>query len=179
MGTITGWLCALAGVLALRLAWRRRPIPSPWTATGWGLMIIGLFGWAATTGEDVAVALALLIPSLAGYGALAAGARVRGGKPSRSGRSDVELEAGPSDPWRAILRTLYVGPLAALAAFSAGAAVALKGPGSEATRLIAGGMLIPVLWAAGMIWATTDRRLTRVGLGLVAGSLASLAAAVA
>lgn len=179
MGTVAGWLCALLGVLALRLAWRRRPAPSSWMATGWGLLTLGLLGWAATTGGDVAVALALLIPSLAAYAVLAAGAKVKGARASRAARSEVELEATPIAPWRALLRALYAGPLAALAAFSFGAAVALKAPWPEADRLVAGGMLVPVLWAVGMIWATTDSRLSRIGVGLCALSLASLAAAKA
>jgi hypothetical protein len=148
-------------------------------ATGWALLALGLFGWAATTGGDVAVALALLVPSLAAYAILAAGAKVKGAKASRAIRSEVELEAAPSAPWRALLRTLYAGPLAAIAAFSCGAAVALKAPWPEADRLIAGGMLVPALWAGGMIWATTDSRLSRIGLGLAAAAFASLAAAKA
>jgi hypothetical protein len=178
-GTVAGWMCAMAGVLALRLAWRRRPVPSPWMTAGWGALVVGLFGWAATTGADVAMALALLVPSLAAYAVLCFGAKLRGARTSKATRSEVELEPAPAAPWRFILRTFYVGPLAAMAAFSGGAAVALKAPWSEADRLVAGGMLTPIIWAAAMIWATTDSRLARVGLGLAAGSLASLATAIA
>lgn len=179
MGTAAGWLCAFAGVLALRLAWRRRPARSPWVRVGWGLLVAGLLAWAATTGTDVAVALGLLVPSLAAYAVLAANAKVKGARPSRATRSEVELELAPSPPWRAVVRAFYAGPLAAVAAMSCGAAVALKAPWPEADRLVAGGMLAPVLWAVGMIWATTDSRLARIGLGLAAGSLASLATALA
>jgi hypothetical protein len=133
----------------------------------------------ATTGGDVAFALALLVPSLAAYALLAAGAKLRRAKAARPPRGEVELEAAPSAPWRALLRTLYAGPLAAAAAFSCGAAVALRAPWPEADRLVAGALLTPVLWAAGMIWATTDGRLARIGWGLAAVALASLAAAKA
>jgi hypothetical protein len=178
-GTVAGWLCALFGVLALQRAWRGRPVRSSGMLAGWGLLTLGLFGWMATTGGDVAVALALLVPSLVAYAVLAAGAKIKGARASRATRSEVELELSPSAPWRAILRTAYAGPLAALAAFSCGAAVAMKAPWPEADRLIAGGMLAPVLWAAGMIWASTDSRLSRIGLGLAAAAIASLAAAKA
>lgn len=181
-GTVAGWMCALLGVMVLRLAWCKAPAQSLWLGMGWALLILGLFGWAATTGADVAVALALLVPSLVAYAVLAAtakirGAKVRGAKTSRTARSEVELEAAPSALWRAMLRTLYAGPLAAVAAFSCGAAVALKAPWPEADRLVAGGMLAPALWAAGMIWAATDSRLSRIGLGLAATCLGSLAVA--
>jgi hypothetical protein len=176
MGAGFGLAAAVGGVFALHRGWRRRP-NGPWLAGGWALLALGLLGWAATAGLDMAAALALLVPSLVGYTVLALKAEFKPKKRQRPSKPAVELPEAPGGYWRTLVRTLYAGPLAAVAAVAAGAAVALHAPLGEADRLIAGGMLVPALWGLGMIWATTDERLSRIGLGLGAGAAVMLAAA--
>lgn len=173
-----GWglAAALGGVLALKRGWRRRP-NGAWLLLGWLALVAGLLGWAAISGPDMAVALALLVPSLAAYGVVAAGVELKPKKAQRAPKAAVELPEAPAGHWRTVVRALYVGPLSAAAAFGCAAATALHAPLGEADRLIAGGMLAPIVWGAGMIWATTDGRLTRIGLGL--GGIAALAFAIA
>ena len=174
LGVAIGAACATGGVGVLRLAWRH-PAVRPWLWSGWMMLAAGLFGWGFVADADMAVALAVLAPSLAGYALLAASARVRRGRPHKSPRAEVELPAASGPSWRGLLRFLFAGPLAALAAVGVCTAVALRAPWGEADRLIAGGMLLPVLWSLGMIWATTDPRLARIGLGLMAVSAAGFA----
>jgi hypothetical protein len=176
LGVPIGVACAAGGVGVLRLAWRH-PVVRPWLWAGWMLLAAGLFGWGMVAGADMALALGFLAPSLAGYALLAASARVRRGRTKKPPRAEVELPAANGPPWRAWLRFLFAGPLAALAAVGVGTAVALRTPWDEADRLVAGGMLLPALWSLGMIWATSDARLARIGLGLAAVSAAGFALA--
>ena len=172
-----GLAAGLGGVLALLQGWRRRPNRG-WLLLGWLALAAGLLGWAAVAGLDTAVALALLAPSLAAYGVVAARVELKPKKAQRPPKAAVELPEAPSGHWRTAVRTLYAGPLSAAAALGCAAAVALRAPLGEADRLIAGGMLAPIVWAAGMIWATTDARLTRIGLGLGAATALAFAIAV-
>jgi hypothetical protein len=175
-GAVTGWSCALGGVLGLRLAWRR-PGAKPWLPLAWVTLCIGALAWRARAGADLALALALLVPSLVAYAVLAASAKIRRGKAQRPPRAEVELVGAAPLPWRAVLRALYAGPLSALAALGCGTAVALRAPLGGADRLIAGGLLTPVAWAGAMIWSTTEPRLARVGVGLAATAILAFAVA--
>jgi hypothetical protein len=176
IGIGLGLAAAAGGVLALKRAWRRRP-NGRWLLAGWAAIAAGLAGWAAVAGLDMAVALALLVPSPMAFVMLATGAELKPRRAQRTPRPAVELPAAPSGHWRTILRALYAGPLSAAAALGCAAAVALRAPLAEADRLVLGGMLVPGVWAAGMIWATTDPRLARIGLGLGASAVLAFALA--
>lgn len=175
-GVGLGLVGSAAGVLCLRRAWRH-PGDGRLLAFGWGLLALSVLAWSLTAGADMALALALLIPSPVAYAVLASGAKVRRGKAKRPPRAEVELPQSGARWSRAALRAVCAGPLAAAAAVCCGAAMALKAPLSEPDRLIGGAFLAPLLWAVGMIWATTDPRLGRIGAGLGAVAALGLAAA--
>jgi hypothetical protein len=172
-----GGLGAAGGVLMLRRAWRR-PGEGWAILVGWGLFALSPLAWAQTAGADMALALALLAASAAAYAVLASEAKVRRGRGIRPPRAEVELPAKGGPPWRAILRTLYAGPCSAAAALGCGAAFALKAPLAPVDRLILAALIAPLIWAVGMIWATTDPRLSRIGLGLTAATAAGFATAM-
>jgi hypothetical protein len=44
-------------------------------------------------------------------------------------------------------------------------------PWLEADRLVTAGLLLPVTWASGAIWATMDRKLLRVTVALIATAI--------
>jgi hypothetical protein len=56
--------------------------------------------------------------------------------------------------------------VALAAALALAALIALRTPWLEADRLVAAGFLLPIVWAAGAIWATMDSKLTRVAVAL-------------
>jgi hypothetical protein len=181
LATILGALGAIGGVLALRRAWGG-PDGGWAIPLGWGLLAASGLAWAQTTGADVALALVLLLPSLAAYAVVIGGAKLGKVRP-RSGKAlrPPRVEARPAaaaPAWRVIMRTLYAGPLAAALAFGCAAAFALKAPMAPVDRLILAAFLAPLIWAVGMIWATTDPRLSRIGLGMTAGAALSFAAAM-
>ena len=162
-----GLASAVAGVSLLRSAWTSRG--ERWRmAAGWAALALGPIGWRLTgAGWDKACGLALMAPSLVAVAVLACTADL----PSRPARSRLPNEAalepsGAGAWWRTIVRALCVGPLAGAAAVGCAAALALKAPWGAADRLVAAGMTAPVIWAAAAVWATTDARLLRIGLGL-------------
>jgi hypothetical protein len=76
---------------------------------------------------------------------------------------EVALE--PSDrqsrAWRGWLRALLAGPLGGIAAMGVGLAWATFAPGDQQTRIVIGGLFVPILWAGGMAWTLSDDRIVR------------------
>jgi hypothetical protein len=175
-GAAAGGLAAFGGVALLRRAWRRERPGWP-TLLGWTLLAAAIPGWALCARWDKAAALALLVPSLVGYGFVAANRERRPAR-ARPAKAATELpERSGEAVWRGVARTLCAGPLAGAAAVLLAAAWGLKGPGSPPDRAALALLLAPLLWAAGLVWATTDASLLRIGGGL--GALAALGAAAA
>jgi hypothetical protein len=171
IGPLLGWSAAAGGVILLRLGWG---LSQPGLGALGGIVLAaGAFGWAleGDSAIDKAVALTLLVPSLAVIPVLLRDASWRPRRPPRT------REATPAEPrgriaWgRGALRVLCAGPLSAAAAIGIGALLAVKAPWEEADRFIAGTFLATLLWALAGVWSTTDRR-----LGLVTGALIGSAA---
>jgi hypothetical protein len=81
----------------------------------------------------------------------------------------------PAASWRwgrGLARTIVAGPLGFAAAAGAGVAFASAAPLQEQTRLILGGLLVPALWSAFLIWGIAAAR-----LGRAAGSFAAIGTA--
>lgn len=79
---------------------------------------------------------------------------------------------------RGIARALLAGPAALAAAAGLSGLVALKAPGLAPDRVVAAGFVLPVAWAIGAIWATLDRKLTRVAVGLCVAAVVCVGGAV-
>jgi hypothetical protein len=165
----------VAGVVALRSVWAASSRSRLWVLVGWFALSSASLGWAALAASDKAVALALLVPSPVAYLIVALGAertRRRNGR-RRESISEIEPASGTARPWAAAARFVLAGPLSAVAAAAVGTAIALCPLWSEPNRVIAGGLLAPALWAAGMCWSLADTRLDRVAAGLAATILAA------
>lgn len=170
LGALLGLLCAAGGVGLLRAAWRWRG-SAPRLVASWALVAAGAAGWrVAGAAWDKAVALTLLSTVLAALAVLAATAQWPGAR-ARPQRLRTDRQMKPPDQarqaWRAWARAACAGPLAMAAAIGCGAWMALRGPGDAADRLVAAGFVMPLVWAAAGVWATTDERLGRVCMGLV------------
>ena len=87
-------------------------------------------------------------------------------------RSGVSLGSG-------VVRVLLAGPGALATALGLTGLVALRAPWLEADRLVAAGFVLPVAWAVGAIWATMDRRIARVAVGLGVTAIVCVGGAVA
>lgn len=146
----------------LRLAWRSGGKRRPWLiALGWILAAVALAGGIVMEGGAPGTFLALALISLAVLALVAAGLKVRDVK----SKAPRELALEPSDraskAWRGWLRGLLAGPIGGIAALGVGLAFVVWVPGAPQTRMVLGGMLVPVLWAAGMAWTLSDDKILR------------------
>ena len=167
-GLLAAVALTVAGVVALRSVWAADSRSRLWLLGGWLALSLASLGWAMLAAGDKAVALALLVPSPVAYLIVALGSertRRRNGR-RREGIGDIEPASGTARPWRVAARFVLAGPLSAIAAAAIGTAISLCPFWSEPNRIIAGGLLAPAVWAAGMCWSLSDNRLGRVAAGL-------------
>jgi hypothetical protein len=119
---------------------------------------------------DKAIAVATLGPSLIAYLALIRQAEWRNGRANVTRtRLASAQEPVPQDTFvRGVNRVVLAGPVALAAALGLTALIALRAPWVEADRLVTAGLVLPIAWSAGAIWATMDARLVRVAVALIA-----------
>ena len=65
-----------------------------------------------------------------------------------------------------------------IAAMGVGIAYAALAPGEQQTRLVVGGLIVPVAWGACMAWTLADNRILRATAVLVGVALVSFTAAI-
>lgn len=156
-----------AGAWMLRRSWLERDGSAPWRLGGWAL-IVGSLVWPAwvfgpVRGPFIAIALV----SVAALAVVASGLQVRAAK-SRTkalGAARESLAPEPADrpttAWRTTLRWLLAGPIGMIAAMAIGICYAVWVPGEPQTRLLIGGLIVPVAWGAAMAWTLADSRIIR------------------
>lgn len=164
-GTVTGTLLLLASVVFLRLSWSRRNGSSRMAAgAGWMLAAAGLAVYASVWDGEAGMALALAMFSVLAYIVVATGIELR----DKKHRPERELALEPEDRlsnWpRAIAESLLAVVLAGIAAVGIGVAFAVAMPLAPTDRIVVGGILVPVLWGAGMAWTLSDAKLLRATL---------------
>jgi hypothetical protein len=71
--------------------------------------------------------------------------------------------------WRGWLKALLAGPLGMTAAMGIAFCYAAWVPGDPRTRIVVGGLLMPIAWALAMTWTLADQRLLRA-LAVLAGT---------
>lgn len=163
----------------LRRAWCDRTAMRPfWIAAGWGaigaLMIIPAFILGGARGPFIA----LTLTSVAAVAVVAKGVQVRVARE----RAERSLAPEPSDrvskAWRGWLRGFLAGPLGMIAAMGVAIAFAAYCPGAAQTRLVIGGLMVPVLWGGAMAWTLADDKILRATAVLVGVTLITFTAAV-
>lgn len=163
-------LMTFAGIVALRGAWSDPDRGRTLVPVGWMLLILSALGWRGLVAADKAIAFAMLAPSLVAFAVIAGGAdftRKTKRRPARDAVQSAELTAGRSSWARDLSRTALAGPVSALTALAVAMLVATKTPFGDASRLIASGLLAPVIWAGFMAWSLYDSRPDRVFAALV------------
>ncbi|MBP7340550.1 hypothetical protein, partial [Niveispirillum sp.] len=70
------------------------------------------------------------------------------------------------------------GPIGMIAALAIGIAYAVWVPGAAQTRLVVGGLLVPVVWGAAMAWTLADNRIIRATAVLVGTALVGFTASI-
>lgn len=178
LATAAGVLLFVCGVALLRLSWLgKRPGNVPYLISGW-MLIAGAF-WAFFRAWDVEVGVAygLIVLALAAYGIIILRREIRVPKVQRAREAALEPEERPTNWPRAIAKALLSIVLAGIAAIGVGVAFAVAMPLATHDRIVVGGLLVPVLWGAGMAWTLSDSKLLRATLLLVGISAVGYAVA--
>ena len=171
------------GAALLRRSWVRRDRSVlGLLLAGWGVLIGLLVAAFLLIGPVKGLALGL---AMEGIGALAIiwFGRVRRKSPRvRDGDVAPEPLEEPGRFWRGVLRALLAGPLGMTAAMGVAFCVTVYLPGDPRTRIVLGGLLLPILWGLAMTWTLADRRLLRatavlVGTSIIGFGLAALGGA--
>jgi hypothetical protein len=168
-----------AGAWLLRLSWRDRQQRSGLVLGGWLLIAAAIILPAWLLGPARGPFIALAVVPAAALGVVAAGYTVRQAK-ARAARDS--LAPDPSDrattKGRETLRWLLAGPIGMIAAMGVGIAYAALVPGEPQTRLVVGGLIVPVTWGACMAWTLADNRILRATAVLVGVAVVSFTAAI-
>lgn len=172
-------VAAGAGVWLLRRSWRSKASQKGFVLGGWALIVASLIwpAWALGPARGPFIALALV--STVALGVVAANYTVRQAK-ARVARESLAPEPSdrPTTRWRETLRWLLAGPIGMVAAMGVGIAYAALVPGEQQTRLVVGGLIVPVVWGACMAWTLADNRIIRATAVLVGVALVSFTAAI-
>ena len=165
----------LMAVLLLRQAWLRRE----WTGL---IVLLALLVWtgsavvlASETGLELGIPRVLVLTAPIALITVAAGASWRA-RPLRE--AVVRVNPANGSDARTTVRLLLGLPFAAAAAAGVALVFVTVTPFDAHTRIVIAGLLLPIVWACGMVWAASARRLlaaVSIGLGcIVAGTVAGL-----
>lgn len=172
----------LAGLFAaflLRRAWNDRSASRAWLIVGaWLVLAITLVAGAPSLGTARGVFIASTMISVAALALVATGIQIR---PARAALDKASIALEPSDrpsrAWRGVLRFALAGPIGGIAAMGVGMAWTVWLPTDPQTRIITGGLLIPLLWGALMAWTLADDKIIRATAVLVGVAIVTFAAA--
>lgn len=162
-----------AGIALLGASWRkRRGFKAHLLMGGWLLIMAGLVLFALAWGAEVGTAYGLLAFSLAAYGIVTAGIELRQAQARAPREAALEPEERPTNWPRGVAKSLLAIALAGIASIGLGVAFAVAMPMAVHGRIVIGGLLVPILWGAGMAWTLSDARLLRATIVLVTASAA-------
>ena len=172
-------VAAGAGAWLLRRSWQGREQRTGLVLAGWLLIAAAIIFPAWVLGPARGPFIALAIVPVAALAVVAANYSVRQAK-ARAARESLAPE--PSDrattKGRETLRWLLAGPIGMIAAMGVGIAYAALVPGEQQTRLVVGGLIVPVAWGACMAWTLADNRILRATAVLTGVALVSFTAAI-
>lgn len=175
-GALAGSTLILAGILILRLQWARKwSLGRTGLLAGWLLIGAGIVVFGHVWGGELGTAYGLLAFSVSAYVLIASGVELREAR-QRALRA-LEPEERPTNWPRAILKSFLAIVLAGIASIGIGVAFAVAMPIDVRDRIVIGGILVPILWGAGMAWTLSDARLLRATVLLVVISIAAYAIA--
>ncbi len=167
----------VAAALLLRQAWRDRSRRRPWLiVAGWLLVAVGVVASGWLLGADRGPFAAFALIPFAALVLIAIGVQVR--DPNKRAPREIALEPSerPSKAWRGWLRAALAGPIGGIAAMGVGLAWTVWVPGEPQTRMVIGGLLVPVLWGGAMAWTLADNKILRATAVLVGVTVVTFAA---
>lgn len=170
----------IGGAIMLRRAWRGSPPRTLWRLAGWSTLALSLGLPAVSLGEARGPFIALALLPLAVLAVVAVERERRTSRSARKGRSSLAPEPAEraSSYGKSTLRWLLAGPVGMIAAIGVGICFTVWAPGAAQTRLVIGGLIVPIAWGACMAWTLADSRVLRATAVLTATALLSFGAAM-
>lgn len=180
--TLAGSLATLAagvgGGLLLKAAWQRRTEKRPWLIVGgWALLGIACILPAIWLGSARGPFIALAMAPVGAFIVVLINMELRQSRARRAREAALEPSDRPSSAWRGWLRVLLAGPIGMIASMGIAIAYTVWVPGEPQTRLIVGGLLVPVLWGGAMAWTLSDDKILRAAALLVGISVVTFTGA--
>ncbi|PXA99923.1 hypothetical protein DMC47_00855 [Nostoc sp. 3335mG] len=169
-----------AGAWMLRRAWSRKADNASWRWAGLCLLwlTILLAAWMLGKGRGTFTAVTLI--GIAALGVVASGYTIRPAKADRAAREGLAPEPAERAPsaWRTTLRWSLAGPIGMVAAMGLGISYAVWASGEAQTRLLIGGLIVPLAWGGAMAWTLADSRILRATAVLVGTAIVGFGAAM-
>lgn len=171
---------SVAGAWSLRRAWRLKQGKAPWRSTGLALLAATLLWPAWVIGEARGPFVAVTLLSIVALAVIASGFTFRPTRAGRTGREGLAPEPAErmTNAWRAALRWSLAGPIGMVAAMGLGISYAVWSPGEVQTRLLIGGLIVPLAWGGAMAWTLADSRILRATAVLVGTAIVGFGAAM-
>jgi hypothetical protein len=183
-----GFLSAIAAIIAgsfagawsLRRAWRLKEGKVRWRLMGLALLGATLLWPAWAIGEARGPFVAVTLLSIVSLGVIASGYTLRPARAGRAAREGLAPEPAErtSSAWRTTLRWSLAGPIGMVAAMGLGISYAVWAPGEIQTRLLIGGLIVPLAWGGAMAWTLADSRILRATAVLVGTAIVGFGAAM-
>jgi hypothetical protein len=165
--SIAGGLILAAGIVLLRKRWlARRQHGLPYLFTGWLTVAAGFGLLARVWGAELGTVYAFGAFSVIAYALIFSTLERRDAK-RRERETSLDPEERPSNWRRGIGKALLAIVLAGVAAVGVGVAIAIYLPFPPSDRAVIGGLMVPILWGAGMAWTLCDPRLVRATIILL------------
>lgn len=169
LAVLVGMLAMLAGVVVLNRRWKRRSGYGPRSVpVGWLAIAAGVALFVEGLAAELGIACGLLLLSLIAYAVLAAGVQLRSARTRAPREIAPEPQERRTSPARGAIKAFLAIVLAGAAALGLGLAFAIGMPLGTHDRIVIGGLLVPILWGAGMAWTLCDAKLLRATGLLVA-----------
>ncbi|MDQ8754631.1 hypothetical protein RCO27_00155 [Sphingosinicella sp. LHD-64] len=167
--------------LLQRAWWRKTDRRRAFIVAGWSLLVVLTLVTAWLLGSARGTFTAFTLVSVAALAVVASGLQRRAARAGRTRNNESlapEPLERPSTWWRTTLRWLLAGPIGMIAAMAVGICYAVWVPGEPQTRLLIGGLLVPVLWGGAMAWTLADNRILRATAVLVGTAFLGFAASI-
>lgn len=169
--SIAGGLSMVAGVVMLHKRWlARRAGGLVFLIGGWLAVLGAFFILGEAWGAEMGTTYALGVLSLVAYAVIGATYEQRSGKRREPREAALDPEERPTNWRRGVGKALLAIVLAGVASIGVGVAIAVEAPWPPQDRAVIGGLLVPILWGAGMAWTLCDPRLVRATIILLSVS---------
>lgn len=159
---LSGIGTSIGGIAALKYAWAKPGPMRPYAIlAGWALLALALYLFAMALGGEIGVPVGATFICVTALVFVIMNIEFRPEKAPRERKTIIDPAPRRKAWWRGTLRVLLAGPLSGAAAFGVGTALSTKLPMEPVNAVAIGGLMVPLIWGAGMAWTLSDDKILR------------------